>query len=152
VNDLTWDASLETGDPLVDQQHRAIHLLVDDVEAADERPDELMRVLDRLMEHVECHFATEEDLMRRSGYRETDAQEHMSEHRRFTEDAREAVHKFRAGELTSAEPVAESLRVWPRDHVHDRDRAFIAYVRTRGDAAALPEPWASQPPTGGPCA
>jgi hemerythrin-like metal-binding protein len=145
--DLEWDESLETGDPLVDQQHRNIHSLVDYVEAARDRPEELMRVLDRLMEHVECHFATEEALMERTGYVGKDAEEHIAEHRELTEGARDTVLQFRRGELNSMEPVVAFLRTWLSDHVHERDRKFIEFVREQGGAAILPEPWASNPPT-----
>ena len=141
-----WDASLETGDPLVDQQHRDIHELVAYVEAAEDRPDEVLLVLDRLMEHVECHFATEEDLMRRSGYQGAEADDHVTEHHHLTQAARDTVLRFRGGELTSIAPLAEFLSGWLWEHVYEHDRAFIQYVKSRSVAAVLPEPWASVPP------
>ena len=141
-----WDESLETGDALVDQQHRNIHCLVDYAEAAKDEPERLMTVLERLMEHVDCHFATEEALMVATGYVGADAAEHLADHRRLTDASRDAVLRFRAGELTRMEPVVEFLREWLAGHVHTCDRAFIEYVRTRGATASLPEPWASDPP------
>lgn len=92
-----WDESLETGDPLVDKQHRDIHTLVDYVEVARDRPELLMGVLERLMEHVDCHFTTEEALMVRTGYVGPEATEHVAEHRRLTENARDAVLNFQRG-------------------------------------------------------
>jgi hemerythrin-like metal-binding protein len=145
VSGLAWDESMETGDALVDQQHRNIHALVDQVEAADDDLAVLRDVLDQLMEHVDCHFATEEALMVRTGYVGKDADEHIAEHRRFTSDARDAVLEFRTGELTHTQPVVEFLRIWLADHVHDRDIAFIEHVRSQGATACLPEPWASHP-------
>lgn len=148
MDGFEWDESMETGDPLVDQQHRNIHMLVDYAEAAKDKPELLMHVLERLMEHVDCHFATEEALMQKTGYVGTDAIEHIAEHHKLTEDARDTVLKFRSGELTEMGPVAEFLRAWLTDHVHNRDRKFIEYVRAQdADAiATLPEPWASRPP------
>lgn len=146
MDGLRWDASLETGDPLVDEQHRNIHALVDFVAEAEDRPELLMQVLDRLMQHVDCHFTTEETLMERTGYVGKDADEHVAEHRTFTEDARGAVLKFRTGELTSTGPVVEFLRDWLSTHVHGRDMRLIEYVRAQGAVASLPEPWASDPP------
>jgi hemerythrin len=141
-----WDTSLETGDPLVDQQHQHIHALVDYAEDAKDRPERLMRVLERLMDHVDCHFTTEETLMETTGYLGTEAIEHIAEHRKLTEDARVVVLRFRAGELTDMEPVIEFLRGWLAQHVHMRDRKFIEFVRAQGAVATLPEPWASNPP------
>jgi len=53
MSGLEWGESMETGDLLVDQQHRNIHRLVDYAEAAKDSPEQLMRVLARLMEHVD---------------------------------------------------------------------------------------------------
>ena len=139
-----WDESLETGDALVDEQHRNIHALVDYLEGAGSEPELLLRVLDRLMEHVDCHFTTEEALMVATGY--LDSVDHVAEHRKLTEDARDVVLKFRAGELSSTSTVVEFLRNWLLTHVHESDRKFIEHVRARGAVATLPEPWASNPP------
>jgi hemerythrin-like metal-binding protein len=98
------------------------------------------------MEHVDCHFTTEEALMEQTGYAREAADEHIAEHRRLTADARDVVLKFRGGELTRMGPVVGFLRAWLADHVHDRDRVFIDYVRSQGATASLPEPWASDPP------
>jgi len=145
--DYVWDESLETGDPLVDQQHRNIHQIVADAEACACEPDALLRILDRLMVHVDCHFATEEDLMARSGFSGADAEEHVIEHRELTATAREIVLKVRSGELTDSAPVIEFLRDWLRTHVHERDRVLVEFVRSRSEVhARLPEPWASHPP------
>ncbi len=143
---VEWDESMETGDPLVDQQHRNIHTLVDYAEAAQDSPDLLMLVLERLMEHVDCHFTTEEALMERIGYVDPAASEHIAEHRMLTESARDVVLGFRSGELTEMGPVVEFLRGWLADHVHKRDRTFIDFVHAQGVIAILPEPWLSNPP------
>ena len=133
-----WDRSMETGDPVVDQQHRDIHRMVDEVEAADGRPDELMRVLEGLMDYVEYHFLTEEDLMRRSGYDPVLAERHIAEHRQLADAARSAVLKFRSGDLVSMLPLAELLRDWLATHVHQHDRELIDFVRARAIAADPP--------------
>ena len=145
MSGLEWDESMETGDPLVDEQHRNIHRLVDYAEAAKDSPEQLMRVLERLMEHVDCHFTTEEALMERTGFVGKDATEHVTEHRELTANARDVVLKFRCGELTEIEPVVAFLRGWLAEHVHKRDRTFIEFVRAKRMTATLPEPWASNP-------
>lgn len=135
------DRSLETGDEVVDRQHRDIKALVADVEHASDDPAEIMDVLERLMDHVECHFATEEDLMHRESYPEDAIAEHVADHHHLTETAREAVLDFRSGGLTTMAPLASLLGDWLSNHVERHDRALVNYVRERGGAAVVPEEW-----------
>lgn len=144
--DYHWDDALETGDALVDQQHRDIHRLVEHVALAEDRPEEVMRALERLMVHVDCHFATEEALMHRLRYDAQRAESHVAEHRSLTQSAREAVLEFRSGALTSTKALTGFLREWLAGHVRAHDRHFIEFVRTNAACAELPEPRASNPP------
>lgn len=141
-----WDDTLETGDPLVDQQHQRIHQIFQELERAEDTPAEVMRVLDNLATHVGAHFATEEDLMVREEFPAALAESHRAEHNRLTESTRTIIISFRRGELTSILPIVDFLRDWLATHVHDCDRVLIEHVRARGGAAVLPEPWASSPP------
>lgn len=136
----TWSEVYETGDALVDKQHRDIHELVDYVEAVEDRPEEVLQVLDRLMQHVDAHFASEEALMRRAGYEGERAEEHLAEHRDLTQSAREQVLLFRSGELTSTQPLVAFLREWLSTHVYEHDLDFIEFVRAHGLQAEACEP------------
>ena len=142
---IDWDPALETGDLLVDQQHRNIHAIFADLEAAGDDAGAIMEVLDRLMAHVDCHFATEEDLMCREGFPDAEAELHIAEHRKLTDGARDIVVGFRSDEIRGAAPIVAFLREWLSDHVHTQDRVMIDWVRARGGVARLPEPWASDP-------
>ena len=134
----TWDETLETGDPLVDQQHRRIYQIFYELEAADDTPGEIMRVLDRLLSHIAVHFDTEEDLMRREQFPALAAQLHQTEHQRLTENTRNFVLQFRSAELTSTAPLVAFLRDWLTHHVESCDRLLIDHVRARGGAARVP--------------
>lgn len=143
---IDWDPSLETGDDLVDFQHRTIHKLFNELETAADNAQEIMRVLDYLSEYVLMHFATEEDLMEREHFPADEAEKHVVEHRDLTEGVRVKVLEFRSGDLTSTAPVIEFLRGWLKTHVHECDRLLVDHVRVRGGLARIPEPWASTPP------
>lgn len=133
-----WEDVLETGDPCVDRQHEEIHQLLDYVESADDAPGEVLHVLDRLMAHVDGHFATEEALMRQCGYSGEAAREHIRDHHELTQSARQMVLLFRSGELNSTKPLVTFLREWLDGHVHGHDVKFIAYAREHGASAAPP--------------
>lgn len=136
---IEWDPALETGDELVDEQHRAIHALFNELAVASDSPRQIMHTLDRLMDHVALHFGTEEELMRREEYPEELATAHIAGHRELTEGAREKVLEFRSGALTGTGPLLEFLRDWVVSHVDEHDRHLIEYVRARNGAARLPE-------------
>ena len=146
MHNVEWDSSLETGDTLVDEQHRNIHALVAYMQGADDRPEQIMLVLDRLMDHVACHFASEEDLMERAHYPLDMIEEHVAAHHELKQQARELTIKFRLGEITSISDIADFLNDWLREHVHQRDRVLVDYVRACGEAARLTEEWQSNPP------
>ncbi|MDR3686543.1 MAG: hemerythrin domain-containing protein [Coriobacteriia bacterium] len=142
----SWDESLETGDPLVDQQHRRIYRIFYELEVADDTPGEIMLVLDRLTSHVALHFRTEEDLMRREEFPAHETLLHQAEHRRLTEQTRAYVLQFRTGELSSTAPLIAFLREWLHSHVESCDRVLVDHVRARGGAARLPAEIASSHP------
>lgn len=140
MGEREWEDVLETGDPCVDRQHEEIHQLLDYVESADDRPEEVLHVLDRLMAHVDVHFATEEALMRQCGYPGDVAREHIADHHQLTQSAREMVLLFRSGELNSTKPLVNFLRGWLENHVHGFDVKFIAFARAAGSSAEAPAP------------
>jgi len=146
MQNVEWDSSLETGDKLVDEQHRNIHALAASLHAAHDGPEQIMLVLDRLMDHVACHFASEEDLMERAHCPRDMIEEHVAEHQALTQQAREITIRFRLGEVTSTREIADFLNEWLREHVHERDRVLVDYVRASGEAARLTEEWQSNPP------
>ena len=65
---IEWDASLETGDAVLDLQHRTIHSIFNQLHETDDDPAAVLGVLDFLTQHVVAHFVTEEDLMVRETF------------------------------------------------------------------------------------
>jgi hemerythrin len=148
VDRVEWDASLETGDAVLDLQHRTIHSIFNQLRETEDDPAEVLRVLDFLTQHVVAHFVTEEDLMPREEFPEHLAAAHIAEHRVLTDSVRRHVIEYRAGKLTSTAPLLELLHTWLVTHVHDCDRLLVEHIRNRGVAAELPEGWTpiGQPP------
>jgi hemerythrin-like metal-binding protein len=129
----------ETGDPLLDEQHRRIRRLLDDAVACEGHADEYLHVLDRLMRHVDFHFTTEEQLMLRCGYEGRAAQEHLDSHRRLRDLARDAVLAYRAGRPDTEAAIVALLRnEWLAEHVFVHDQKFAEFVREKGLHAELP--------------
>jgi len=132
MEDSDWDGSLATGHPVVDEQHREIHRVLRYAETADDRPEERRAVLERLMDHVYTHFATEEELMEATSYTGPAADDHKADHHRLTEEAREAVLGLRSGTITSMRPLVTMLQDWLVSHVQRHDRVFVEHVKASG--------------------
>lgn len=141
MSPITWDRSLETGDPVVDHQHRAIHDLFNNLEAVANNDAEIMRALDFLTEHVMVHFATEEDLMLREEFPKTLTEAHILEHRRLNDAVRDQVLAYRSGQLDSVEPIIAFLREWLVTHVRDCDRQLVDHISSRGVVVQFPDAW-----------
>lgn len=121
---MEWDASLETGNAAVDEQHRELVGLFNELEDTerDDGPAEVRRALDDLTEYVAVHFEMEEQLMRSLAYPPEAFGEHVREHRDLTARTRELVLAHRTGELDSVAPITELLRDWLCDHIEKLDR------------------------------
>ena len=128
-----WDASMETGDPHVDRQHREIIELVDHLDeiAADDAGwmQDAREILDQVLGLTVTHFATEELVMARVKY-PADAQERMLEqHRDFKSYARIRILEFRAGDRTGLVLLPGFLRLWLVEHEFGLDREFVSWFR-----------------------
>ena len=82
--DLTWNETLSVGHPVLDAQHRQLMDTMSELHGTLTQGGAIARaaeVLDVLLEQARHHFATEEELMRESGYQGLDL--HKSTHARM---------------------------------------------------------------------
>jgi hemerythrin-like metal-binding protein len=137
VQVVGWDTSLETGDALIDAQHREVFELIAKLEVLpSDDPAVILDVAGQIMEHVDVHFSMEEDLMRRWSYPAADVEEHCEEHRSLKDRARSAVLDVRTGRVATTAPMVEFLRTWLTDHIDDLDRRLVDYIRERRASGA----------------
>ena len=92
-NVFNWDESFLTGIALVDDQHKRLVDLVNDMgeismsgENAD--PQELAAVINEMLDYAKTHFRDEEDLMQKSGLDLRHISFHRAQHYSFFEEAR----------------------------------------------------------------
>ena len=131
---VSWDRSLETGDPEIDSQHRELFRRIDKLLAAtaDRRARaEVGRLLTFLGDYVVSHFEAEERLMADSGYPE--AAPHRDEHRRFVADYARLFEDYRADGPGPVFVIKFGNRVtaWLCEHICRTDRRLVDYLNTR---------------------
>lgn len=128
-----WDPTLATGHPTIDEQH---HELFDLVAELEDGASGVLAVLERIMEHVDVHFAMEEALMSERAYPEPARGEHVEDHERLRNRAREIVLALREDRPVASGQVADYLSEWLIAHTNTRDRALVGFLRATADADA----------------
>ena len=130
---MEWDASWNTGIPIVDEQHRSlvrqVSALLDTSKEADRRVEE---TLDFLADYVVKHFGTEELMQKASKYPKS------AEHRQMHEDFTAAFLGLRAEFDVSGDRLLMLMKItkvalnWLETHIKGADRDFGDYLRTSG--------------------
>lgn len=130
---VTWKDTLSVGVDMIDDQHRTLIELLNQL---DERvrvgvaPMVLSGALDRLIWHTAMHFADEEALMKSNSYPMAAA--HVTEHYGLVKVAINLQKRLAGspGELTEGDMMF--MRDWLQHHVQGSDRRLGDFLQTRG--------------------
>jgi diguanylate cyclase (GGDEF)-like protein/hemerythrin-like metal-binding protein/PAS domain S-box-containing protein len=126
---LVWDSSFECGDSDIDEQHRELFLLGNDVldaAMASAPVAQQLNRLGRLLDHVTSHFAYEEKMLERIGY--ADRERHAAVHRSLVEEVSRLRSRLVAGELMLPELVTFLVVRVVHDHLVHVDSQFFGAV------------------------
>lgn len=122
---LIWRASYACGNLVIDEEHRKLFRLANellDIAITDPPSDALLPALNTLMAHVVEHFNHEEEILCRMGY--TDLDHHAGLHRRLIERARELRAQAETGGIQFGTLVEFLFRDVVARHMLQDDRAF----------------------------
>ena len=122
---LVWQAELETGIDVIDQQHQRIVALINQLAEATGRDDQAA-VLEELVDYTLSHFAFEEELLEESGY--TFGPAHKRVHDMFVRRVGEYRMRFEAGEDITTE-LKGMLARWLFNHIRSDDKSYSKHVR-----------------------
>lgn len=87
---------------------------------------ELREMLAGFVAIVEKHFASEEELMRSSGYEGVSA--HRAEHQRLFGQLQSVKEEFASGAINPGGALALFVEVWTVQHIELQDGPFIEYL------------------------
>lgn len=134
-----WDPAWDTGVPEVDRQHRELLLQMERMMAAlveGREVAETERTILLLGEYIETHFATEEDLMIRSGY------PGLADHRLLHEGMRlrvlDLVATYQRNPMEVPGDVMDFLTRWLVDHITGDDLRMAVHLREHLGPAGQP--------------
>jgi hemerythrin-like metal-binding protein len=128
-----WDPALETGNEMIDDQHRSLFALASALQEAieSETADEETAAdcVWQLTDYVVEHFADEEQLMTEVGY--PGIGPHRSLHQHLTGETMRITARFMNGEDVAPADLAPFLTRWLTDHIKNTDMSFVRYLNER---------------------
>ncbi|MBK8012941.1 MAG: hemerythrin family protein [Deltaproteobacteria bacterium] len=129
---IRWGDEWRTGDAMVDDQHRGLFEIVNDLHEAVHSgagQEAAVATVTALVSYVIKHFRAEEALMKKHRYPEFLA--HCTLHENLTREVRELLTKVRAGEPVPLDELSEFAAKWLAEHIDLHDKRMVAWVRAR---------------------
>ena len=124
-----WKTDYELDIPQIDDQHKELVRMINDLYASikdNTSSDAVDKTLNKLMQYVEVHFATEERAMQDRHYRALDS--HIQQH----DDLRAKVLDLKKEQLQGREiatfELLNFLTDWLKNHIANCDIAFGQFV------------------------
>ena len=132
-----WNEDLATGVAEIDDQHKAIFALADELVSAkkrDEGPDMVVNAVTFLAYYVMRHFEAEERLQQETVYPWRKA--HREKHQRFLAEVADL--KLRMDTDGPTPELTGEVRAlvinWLMEHIEKEDKAFVDYIGETGQA------------------
>jgi hemerythrin-like metal-binding protein len=127
-----WDDSLKTGIEKIDDQHKRLIDIVNELSDAmrsKKGKDVLGHVLDELSEYTNYHFAFEERAFEKYGYPQADA--HVTHHKELIRQLQELVDKFKKNELGISIDVLDFVTNWVKNHIQKEDMLYVPHLKDK---------------------
>ena len=125
---ISWTADLDTGIPLIDQQHRRIVDFINHLEVAKNAGDKeaVKQIVYDCVDYTLSHFAFEESLQEEAGY--AYCKPHKKVHEIFARKVSEYQERMDLGDDV-AEELHATLARWLVNHIKRDDADYVESVR-----------------------
>jgi hemerythrin-like metal-binding protein len=130
---LVWDTSYETGDQLVDDQHRALFAAINGLREAILQGKgrlEAQEALGFLIHYCDTHFQAEEALMAKHHFPGLAA--HRRQHQDLLQHCRDLRDRPPQHTFVLQVELFQFLVAWIKEHIIGHDVAFFRYLQARG--------------------
>jgi hemerythrin len=130
---IKWNDNFSVNIPSIDNQHKklveAINVFYNNL--SKKRSKEVISdTLFQLKKYTDYHFKSEEELMKRFGFKGLTA--HKKEHDLFIEKINEMQEKLNTGKLLLTIELANFLKDWLSHHVLNTDKEYSAFLVSNG--------------------
>ena len=128
---ITWGEKYATGIELIDNQHKELVLLTNQLHKACNTGQEVIdtvfkEAMHKMVEYVRFHFGTEQELLEHIDY--PSWKDHAKEHDKLVRDILEAAKDYEAGGKYTPYNFARILRNWVFGHIAHFDKLYSLYV------------------------
>jgi len=129
---IEWSDELSVGIQEIDEQHKVLVNLVNEMDEAirDHHGREgSLRILGRLVDYTKIHFAVEESLMRIFEY--PGYNEHKAQHEELLQEVADLQEKIKGGGSISFQ-LLHFLKMWLTQHIMDSDKEYSPHMLKAG--------------------
>lgn len=131
---MIWNDNLRTGIEIVDQQHRGLVDLMNQVAPAlahtkTPRVEAIEPLLKKLLDYSAEHFRTEEEIMSRLNMDARGRSHHEASHARFVADVLAMVQSAKTGQEVGGDRLLSFLASWLILHILGEDQTMARQVR-----------------------
>ena len=130
---IEWNDSLSVNVAEIDEQHKKLIGLINDLHAAmsaGKSNDMMGGILNELVEYTKYHFSSEEKYMDQFHYPGTLV--HKKEHEGFVNKALEFKGNFESGNASISVDLLNFLKDWLINHIQGTDKRYSNFFNEKG--------------------
>jgi hemerythrin-like metal-binding protein len=127
-----WDSKLTTGIQVIDDQHKKLINLVNELHEAmrNRKAKEIVEhILKELGEYTIYHFSVEEKAFEKYGYAQRN--EHRKNHEDLVKQLNDLVQKHKKGELAISIEILDFLTNWVKTHIMKEDMMYVPFLKDK---------------------
>ena len=128
-----WNERYAVGVELLDNQHRRLFALVNELFAlirAGKADREINDFILKVRDYVDVHFSDEERMMTRTNY--PDYEMHRAEHQEMLAQVRRYQERAARGDPVNPMSLLEEMVIWLHSHLARSDRGYVEHLKTHG--------------------
>ena len=129
---LKWTKALSVGDDKIDQQHRGLFSIVNDlinIHSQSSNHKEVINVLHAIVKYSEKHFITEDEYMTFHDYPQYS--DHRKEHSVYLSNIKLFLEGYEKKQENLTMEMLKFLSKWWIDHVSESDMNYGLWIKSR---------------------
>lgn len=130
---MRWDSSLQLGISQIDDQHKQLVGMINDLHRAMKQRQTMVvtgGILERLVSYTVFHFDVEEKLFQKHNYPELS--EHKKVHENLVAKVKDFKTKVEQGDATISMELMDFLKDWLVSHIKGTDKKYVPFLKQHG--------------------